>query len=221
MKNNAIIVAGGTGNRMQSEIPKQFLTLGGKMILQYSIDVFYAFDPSISLVLVVHPGYRHYVAQLRFPENVSPVMIADGGETRFDSVKNGLSLLNSGGLVAVHDAARPLITVDLLKTLFTDAAIYGNAVPGVHISDTVRMMGDDDSRQIDRSMLRAMQTPQVFDVEMLKKAYCQPYSPAFTDDAMVMQTAGNKLHISEGLIQNIKITNPVDLLIASALLTAD
>jgi 2-C-methyl-D-erythritol 4-phosphate cytidylyltransferase len=215
----AIIVAGGTGSRMQGDIPKQFLLLNGKPVIQHSLEVFYACDASIKIVLVIHPDYLGYWEQLCREFNISvPHAIALGGETRFHSVKNGLNLIDNDGFVAVHDAARPVLSIDFINTVFSDAALYGCSIPGIALQDTIRQTEGDSSRQLDRTNLRAIQTPQVFRVPELKRAYEQPYQPGFTDDASVMQSAGFPLHLTQGRPDNIKITNPQDISVAEVLL---
>jgi len=215
----AIIVAGGTGSRMQGDIPKQFLLLNGKPVIQHSLEVFYACDASIKIVLVIHPDYLGYWEQLCREFNISvPHAIALGGETRFHSVKNGLNLIDNDGFVAVHDAARPVLSIDFINTVFSEAALYGSSIPGIALQDTIRQIEGDSSRQLDRTNLRAIQTPQVFRVPELKRAYEQPYQPGFTDDASVMQSAGFPLHLTQGRPDNIKITNPQDISVAEVLL---
>ncbi len=215
----AIIVAGGTGSRMQGDIPKQFLLLNGKPVIQHSLEAFYACDASIKIVLVIHPDYLGYWEQLCREFNISvPHVIGLGGETRFHSVKNGLNLIDNDGLVAVHDAARPVLSTDFINTVFSEAALYGTSIPGIALQDTIRQIEGDSSRQLDRTDLLAMQTPQVFRVSELKSAYEQPYQPGFTDDASVMQSAGFPLHLTLGRPDNIKITNPQDIAVAEVLI---
>jgi 2-C-methyl-D-erythritol 4-phosphate cytidylyltransferase len=212
MKKYAIIVAGGTGSRMKGDIPKQFLAFGGKPVLQYSIEAFYTYDPEIQIILVIHSDFVEYWKLLCEKYKISiPFRVVEGGETRFDSVKNGLETISEDGLVAIHDAARPMISDNFISRLFSEAKNHGSAIPGILLNDTIRIVEGDSSHQLDRSLLRAMQTPQVFRVENLKKAYEQLYRPFFTDDASVMQSAGFKLYLTEGLQQNIKLTNPEDL----------
>jgi 2-C-methyl-D-erythritol 4-phosphate cytidylyltransferase len=219
MKNHAIIVAGGTGNRMRSDIPKQFMLLNGKPVIQYSMEAFHLFDPALQIILVIHPGYLEYWDQLCLEHKISvPHKVIPGGETRFDSVKNGLQLIDDG-LVAIHDAARPLISSDFISQLFSEAGKYGSALPGIPLYDTIREIEGNTSQQLDRSVLRAIQTPQVFKVSELKQAYTQPYQPFYTDDASVMQSAGFDLHLIEGRAENIKITQPQDIAIAEVLMS--
>jgi 2-C-methyl-D-erythritol 4-phosphate cytidylyltransferase len=219
MKKYAIIVAGGTGSRMKGDVPKQFMLLLGKPVVQYSIEAFHAYDPSIQIVLVIHPDYMLFWEKQCHEFKISiPFRFVPGGDTRFDSVKNGLDTITDEGFVAIHDAARPVINADFIEKLFAKAAIYGSAMPGIALNDTIRIIEGDASRQLDRTFLRAMQTPQVFKISDLKRAYTQPYMPFFTDDASVMQSAGFPLHLSEGRPGNIKITHASDLAVAEVLL---
>ncbi len=215
----AIIVAGGTGTRMKGEVPKQFMLLNGKPVILYSIEAFNACDTAVQIILVVHPDYLNYCKQLCEEFKIpGPLKIVAGGETRFDSVKNGLKFIDADGLVAIHDAARPVITAEFISSLFSEAEKYGSAIPGIPLNDTIRVIEGDTSRQIDRTFLRAMQTPQVYKITELKKAYEQPFLPFFTDDASVMQSAGFHLHLTEGSALNIKITNPEDIILAETFL---
>ena len=203
---------------MRSDIPKQFMLLNGKPVIQYSMEAFHLFDPVLQIILVIHPGYLEYWDQLCKEYKISiPHKIVPGGETRFDSVKNGLQLIDDG-LVAIHDAARPLVSADFISQLFSDAGKFGSAMPGIPLYDTIRIIEDNTSRQLDRTVLRAMQTPQVFKVSELKQAYTQPYQSLYTDDASVMQSAGFDLHLMEGRSENIKITQPQDIAIAEVLM---
>ncbi|MFA5971865.1 MAG: 2-C-methyl-D-erythritol 4-phosphate cytidylyltransferase [Lentimicrobiaceae bacterium] len=219
MKKYAIIVAGGTGTRMQGKVPKQFMFLSGKPIIHYSIEAFYSYDPSIQVILVIHPNYMALWEQLCSEYKINSLYkLTQGGETRFGSVKNGLKLIDEDGFVAIHDAARPIISVDFISHLFSEAEIYGSALPGLALNDTIRMIDGDTSHQLDRAFLRAMQTPQVFKVSELKRSYTQPFQPLFTDDASVMQAAGFPLHLTDGIPGNIKITHMLDIALAEILL---
>lgn len=219
IKKYAIIVAGGSGTRMQGDVPKQFIVLNGKPVIQYSMEAFHAFDPSIGIIIVIHPDFRNLWGNLCADFKISiPHVVALGGKTRFESVKNGLNVINEEGLVAIHDAARPLINEEFLNHLFNEAGIYGSAVPGITLTDTIRIIEGDTSRQLDRTLLRAIQTPQIFKVSELKRAYTQTYHSLFTDDASVMQAAGFPIHVAEGMPENIKITIKQDIALAEVLL---
>jgi 2-C-methyl-D-erythritol 4-phosphate cytidylyltransferase len=221
MKKYAVIVAGGTGIRMLGDVPKQFMLLNGKPIILYSIDAFYSFDSKIQIIVVIHPDYLVFWEELRMGFKIDiPFLVAAGGKTRFDSVKNGLNLIDEDGFVAIHDAARPVINPDFIGQLFSEAENHGSAMPGIALNDTIRMIDGDTSHQLDRTFLRAMQTPQVFKVSELKRAYTQPFQPIFTDDASVMQSAGFPLHLTEGRPWNIKITYLQDIPLAELLIKA-
>ncbi len=219
MKKYAIIVAGGTGSRMKGDIPKQFMLLKGKLVIQYSLEAFYHCDPAVILIIAIHPDYVNFWDRLCQEHKIDiPHQVARGGKTRFDSVKNGLSLIGDDGLVAVHDAARPVIDAAFIQELYLTAEKQGSAIPAVHLTDTIRAIEGDSSRQLDRSFLRAIQTPQVFRVTELKRAFEQPFQPLFTDDASVMQSAGFKVHLTEGKPGNIKITHQQDIALAEVLM---
>lgn len=219
MKKFAIIVAGGTGTRMKGDVPKQFMLLSGKPVIQYSIEAFHLFDPSMQIILVVHPDFKAYWEKLCLEHKmVIPHRVVTGGKTRFDSVKNGLGLIEDDGLVAIHDAARPVIDAGFVSQLFSEAGTYGSAIPGIALNDTIRVIEGDTSEQLDRRFLRAMQTPQVFKVSELKRAYTQSFTQLFTDDASVMQAAGFPLHLADGRKDNIKITHIQDIAVAEVLL---
>lgn len=219
MKKFAIIVAGGTGNRMQGDIPKQFTLLNGKPVIMYSIEAFFTHNPLVQIILVIHPQYLSLWEKLAKEYKISaPLLVVAGGKTRFDSVKNGLKLITEDGLVAVHDAARPVINAGFIRNLFSDASIFGSAIPVVPINDTIRMIDGGTSHPQDRTFLRAIQTPQVFKVSELQRAYMQPYEPIFTDDGSVMESAGFPVHLAEGRRGNIKITHPEDIAVAEVLM---
>ena len=216
-QNWVIIVAGGSGSRMQTDVPKQFLELCGKPILMHTIMAFADACEGIRVIVVLPSleiGYwRELCSQYGF---TLPHETIEGGSTRFHSVKNGLSLLSGEGLVAIHDGVRPLVSRQTIVGCFREAANYGCAVPVLPVTDSVREVSGLTSRMLDRSVLRLIQTPQVFEITALKKAYEQAYIPAFTDDASVFEKAGHAIHLTEGNVENIKITTPNDLIIAEA-----
>jgi 2-C-methyl-D-erythritol 4-phosphate cytidylyltransferase len=219
MKKFAIIVAGGTGSRMKGEVPKQFMLLNGKPVILYSIEAFVKHDPSVWIILVIHAEYLSLWESLSREYKISfPLQVVVGGKTRFDSVKNGLMLIQGDGLVAVHDAARPVISADYIGKLFSAALTYGSAIPVVPLNDTIRVIDGDTSHQQDRTFLRAVQTPQVFRVQELQRAYAQPYQSNFTDDGAVIEAAGFFVHLTEGLQGNIKITYWQDIAVAEVLM---
>lgn len=219
MKKYAIIVAGGTGSRMQGEVPKQFMLLNSKPVILYSIEAFHSFDPLIQIILVVHPDYLALWEQLTKEFKISiPFQVVMGGKTRFDSVKNGMKLIKEDGFVAVHDAARPVISAEFIRNLFSAASTFGSAIPAIPLYDTIREIVGDTSHQADRTFLRAVQTPQVFKVSELQRAYTQPYQPNFTDDGSVMEAAGFSIHLTDGKQANIKITHLQDIAVADILI---
>jgi len=219
VKKYVIIVAGGCGLRMQSGIPKQFLNVSGKPVLSYSLDAFRNAIPDISIILVLPE--EHVVTWQRILRDQHlnfDHTIVIGGETRAQSVKNGLQRISEPGLVAIHDGVRPLITPLIIKRLFSEADKFGSAIPVIPVTDTVRQIKGDLSILIDRNHLRLVQTPQVFQSDTLLKAYATNCSGSFTDDAAVIEANGFKLHLSEGDPENIKLTNPLDLIFAEAIL---
>jgi 2-C-methyl-D-erythritol 4-phosphate cytidylyltransferase len=222
MKKFAIIVAGGTGSRMGAEVPKQFLLLAGRPILMHVIEAFYHFERELKIIVVLHPNYYDHWRQLcnEYSFRIDHVL-AQGGAMRFHSVQNGLELIDEDGLVAIHDAARPLLSYNLIDRLFSEAVTQGSAIPALPVTETIRTIEGGKVRLVDRTFLRTIQTPQVFQVSMLKEAYAHPYQNSFTDDAAVLEAMGKTVHLTDGEPQNLKITNPVDLLFAEAYLAAE
>ncbi|MDR0547200.1 MAG: 2-C-methyl-D-erythritol 4-phosphate cytidylyltransferase [Dysgonamonadaceae bacterium] len=217
----AIITAGGKGLRMGAEIPKQFLPLNGNPVLMRTLSAFFQAGSSIRLILVLPENQQDYWKKLCSEYNFNiPHTVVSGGETRFHSVKNGLDLIPGNALVAVHDGVRPLISTGLIIKAFDAAEIQQAVYPVVPVTDTLREgLPEDESRMVDRSQFRLVQTPQVFCSGILKKAYQLPYSESFTDDVSVVEAAGVcRPKMIEGEKSNIKITTPVDLIIATALL---
>lgn len=219
MGNYAIIVAGGIGNRMGNDLPKQFLLLNGKPVLMYSIEQFYKHDQDTKIIVVLHPSYLSMWVQLcnRHSFYIAH-QVVKGGETRYQSVKNGLDTIKGEGLVAVHDAARPLASVSLIDSCFKAAMDKGSAIPGIPVNETVRMIKGDSIELINRNNLRIIQTPQVFQADVLREAYKQPYCEDFTDDASLLEAMGMPINLVDGEPGNLKITLPADLDIASLLL---
>lgn len=212
--NHVVIVAGGMGSRMGSALPKQFIELNGKPILMHTISAFWKYCSELHIVLSLAPDYRLLWSELCVKHQFNiPHQVVDGGETRFHSVKNGLCVID-GGCTAVHDAARPLVNTRLIREGFQLADKLGAAVPAIPITDSCRVLTHDGySKPIDRTQVRRVQTPQVFDTNILKKAYMQDYSESFTDDASVVE-ALHPITLFEGESSNIKITHPDDLLLA-------
>lgn len=212
MKKYVIIVAGGKGLRMGKDVPKQFLLLQGKPILIRTIERFVEYDPSISIILVLPKDQQEYWASLCKEHRFNyPHRIADGGETRFHSVKNGLQWVEGDGWVAVHDGVRPFVSCRTIDACFQEAAASGAAIPTLPVIETLRESTATGSRTVDRNRFCTVQTPQVFTAALLKEAYKQPYTDAFTDDASVVEAAGHAISLIPGNRENIKITTPFDL----------
>jgi len=218
-KKYVIITAGGAGTRMDSEIPKQFMELNGLPVIMHSIHAFADYSPTIKLIVVLPSGHMDKWNSI-LEKHPIPIEyeVCAGGETRFDSVKNGLELIDGEGLVAVHDAVRPLASVQLINECFLRAAQKGSAIPVVPLTDSAREIAGEESRPIDRDKFRLVQTPQAFDLTLIKKAYNQAYRASFTDDASVVEAFGSKIFLVDGEKKNIKITTQEDLLIAKAYL---
>jgi 2-C-methyl-D-erythritol 4-phosphate cytidylyltransferase len=220
MKKYAIIVAGGKGLRMNVELPKQFIPIGGKPLLMWTIEAFYHYNKTIRVILVLPVSHQEYWNTLCKQYNFEfPHYIANGGESRFHSVRNGLEYVtDEDALVAIHDGVRPFVNNKTLAEAFSCAMEYDTAVPVIEVTDSVRKINENGNAAVDRSTLRLVQTPQVFKSTVLKNAYCQPFCPEFTDDAGVVEKAGFQIMLTEGNKENIKITTPFDLKIAEALL---
>ena len=215
----ALIVAGGKGLRMGTDIPKQFLPIGGKPVLMRTLEAFHAYNQAMQLIVVLPHSQQTYWARLCEEYHFSlPHRVADGGETRFHSVRNGLAWVEAPGRVGVHDGVRPFVSPEVIARCYALAATKKAVVPVIPVVETVRHLADGESLTVNREEYRLVQTPQVFDVELLKKAYGQPYSPAFTDDASVVEALGVPVALTEGNRENIKITTPFDLRVAEALL---
>lgn len=216
---NVIIVAGGKGLRLGGETPKQFISIGGKPILMRTIEEFYQFDKSIRIIVVLPEDHRDHWSMLckSYGFTIYHEMV-NGGETRFHSVKNGLELVIDG-LVAIHDAARPFVSVDLIQRCFDCANEYQSAIPVIDVVDSLRKVSHDGrSSIVDRNSYKMVQTPQIFDVHLLKKGYESDFDTSFTDDASVVESIGHQVHLLDGERNNIKITTSFDLKLAKALL---
>jgi len=216
-----IIVAGGSGLRMKDQIPKQFLLLKGKPILMYSLEIFNKFDPEINIIVVLPESqikrWLKLCSEFKLQINHEVVI---GGDTRFYSVKNGLQEIKDDGLVAIHDGVRPLVSLQTIQNAFETAKSFGNAVPVIEVNESVRELTERGNQIVDRQKLRLIQTPQVFQVSEIKKAYDLSYQSSFTDDASVYEMIEELIYLTEGNWENIKITRPVDLIIAESILNA-
>ena len=227
MKNKeyAIIVAGGKGTRLKNNIPKQFLELNGLPVLMHTLRAFFRYNNNLTVVLVLPEDDLQLWNELCKKHSFhKPIIIQKGGETRFQSVENGLTKIEDDGLVAIHDGVRPLVSEEIIRTSFALAASNKAAVAAIPLKDSIREMqnpGDiSSSASVDRSKFRIIQTPQTFEIGLIKKAYQQKEDSSFTDDASVVEKAGHAITLFEGSYENIKITTPEDLLIAEALLRA-
>jgi 2-C-methyl-D-erythritol 4-phosphate cytidylyltransferase len=213
------MMAGGTGSRMNSAIPKQFAELCGKPVIMHSFQVFYDFDPQINFILILPEQQVETWKKLCEKYNFQiPHKIALGGETRFFSVKNGLEKIIGDGVVFIHDSVRPLVSVETIENCFAKTIDKGNAIPVIAISESIRKTNKKGSKAVSRSKYKLVQTPQTFGVNQIKKAYNQPYSEHFTDDASVVENTGEKIYLVEGNLENIKITYIQDIVIAEALM---
>ena len=217
----AIIVAGGKGTRMQAEIPKQFIEIHGKPVLMHTLEAFHRYDDSIQLILVLPASQLNAWKKLCLKHAfLLPHQIVSGGETRYNSVLNGLSQIKTPALIAVHDGVRPFVSNGTIKRCFDEAEKHGSAIPVIDIVDSIRQIKKTGSQSVDRSNYKLVQTPQVFDSEILKKAYEQDFSALFTDDASVVEALGLKITLVEGNRENIKITTAFDLILAETVISS-
>lgn len=218
--NYAIIVAGGSGTRMQATIPKQFLLLNGVPVLMHTIEMFHHAASSPQIILVLHADYHTYWQNLCIEHSFRiPHQLIKGGESRFHSVKNGLEMItDSNAIIAVHDAVRPLTGTQIIDHSYHYAAKNGNAITAVKSRDSVRQLKGNHSVSLVRDDIYLVQTPQTFRWEQIKKAYEQAYDPKFTDDASVVENSGIQINLAEGSYNNLKITFPEDIAIAETIL---
>lgn len=219
MEKYAVIVAGGAGTRMGSNLPKQFLTLRGRPVLWYTLNAFLSAFQDIKIILVLPATYQDPAQSLINSLALSAnVVTTIGGQTRFESVKNGLTFVPDDALVFVHDGVRCLVTPDLIRRCYYATMANGNAIPAVSPVDSLRFETPTGSEMVDRSKVKLIQTPQTFLAASLKEAFLQPYRDVFTDEASVVESLGKNIHLVEGEITNLKITTPLDLLIADTIL---
>lgn len=215
VKYYALIVGGGSGNRMQSDIPKQFMLLRKKPVLMYTIEAFYSSSFNPEIILVLNTAFHEYWKQLCKEHNFTLAhQLVSGGQQRFDSVKNGLDLINGNAVVAIHDAVRPCISHNLIDSAYRQAEETGSAVTAIKSRDSVRQKNPTGNRSLNRENIYLVQTPQVFRIDILKRAYTQEFREDFTDDASVVEKSGSDIRLIEGDIKNIKITYPDDIRIA-------
>ncbi len=219
MKKFVVIVAGGSGSRMGTEIPKQFLNLCEKPVLMHSIQVFRDFDPESRVILVLPEDQQPFWKGLCLKHSFSlPHQIVSGGQTRFHSVRNGLLQIDGEGIIFIHDGVRPLVSKETLGRCLETASKCGNAIPVLSMNESLRKKEGEMNISVDRSLYFSVQTPQTFRSEQILQAFKQDYDPAFTDDASVAEKAGFTIQMVEGNRENIKITTPIDLILAEALM---
>ena len=216
-----IIVAGGKGLRMGSDIPKQFLPIGGKPVLMRTLERFREYSKDIQIILVLPEAQQAYWHQLcqEYHFDVE-YTLANGGQTRFHSVQNGLAKVpdDAIGVVGVHDGVRPFPSIEVIRNCYTTAREKKAVIPVISVVETVRHLEGEQSKTVPRDAYRLVQTPQTFDIQLLKAANRQPYNDGFTDDASVVEAFGYEITLVEGNRENIKITTPYDLKIAEVLI---
>ncbi len=218
MNRFVIIVAGGSGQRMGSSIPKQFLSIHGEIILMKTIKAFYSYDNTFKIIIALPENNIPYWEKLceDYLFNIEHTIVK-GGETRFHSVKNAIQEIEQDGLVAIHDGVRPLVSQKTIYQVFYEAAIHKNAIPYIDCIDSIRYISKDSNKPVDRNQYKLIQTPQAFDCSLIKQAYSQEWNESFTDDASVVEKLGVKIHLVPGNRENIKITSKVDIKIAETL----
>lgn len=236
MNRFVIIVAGGKGLRMGGELPKQFIPIEGRPVLMRTLDTFHACDSSIQIILVLPRDHQEYWRELCALYSFTvPHRIADGGATRFHSVQSGLALVDAPeALVAVHDGVRPFVSHEVISRCYAYAEAHDAVVPVIPVVETVRQLIREEEAEgearhlevivnsrsvtVDRNAYRLVQTPQTFRATLLRRAYEQPYTDAFTDDASVVEALGEAVTLVDGNRENIKLTTPFDLIVAKALI---
>ena len=216
-----IVVAGGKGLRMGSDIPKQFLPIGGKPVLMRTLERFRAYSSDLQIILVLPEAQQDYWQELcqEYQFDVE-YQLANGGQTRFHSVQNGLALVpdDAEGVVGVHDGVRPFPSIEVIRNCYETARTAKAVIPVIPVVETVRHLEGDKSMTVPRGDYRLVQTPQTFDIQLLKAANRQPYNDGFTDDASVVESYGHAITLVEGNRENIKITTPYDLKVAEVLI---
>ncbi len=219
MEKYAVVVAGGSGLRMRTAVPKQFLELRGRPVIWYTLNAFLDSYPDMQIILVLPEQYLERGKEiLRDTYDPHRIWMTVGGETRFHSVRNGLRHIRKHSIVFVHDGVRCLLTPELIRRCYKEAVDKGNAIPATTAVDTIRIEHLNGSEQIDRNRVKIIQTPQTFFSEIIKSAFEQDFHESFTDEASVVEKLGVKIHLIEGEITNVKITRPLDLLIAEKVL---
>ena len=220
MTDYVIIVAGGKGLRMGTDIPKQFLPISGKPVLMRTLERFREYSANLNIILVLPKAQQAYWQGLCKEYNFKvEYLLADGGETRFHSVQHGLALIpdDAEGVVGVHDGVRPFPSIEVIRRCYEEAREKGAVIPVIPVVETIRHIKDGTSMTVPRDEYRLVQTPQTFNIQLLKAANRQPYNDNFTDDASVVETYGHPITLVDGNRENIKITTPYDLKIAESL----
>ncbi len=219
MKKFALIVAGGSGTRMDSEVPKQFLELDGRPVLMHAMEVFYRYDEEINIILVLpEKQVGFWKALCKKHHFVLQYQLAFGGETRFQSVQNGLQQISDDGIVFIHDGVRPMVSLNTIQNCYEIAEKKGNSLPVIPVSESLREVHNNKNKAVDRSKYFLVQTPQTFRVSLIQQAYHQASSHDFTDDASLLESMGETIYLTEGNRENIKITYPEDMLFAKTFL---
>jgi 2-C-methyl-D-erythritol 4-phosphate cytidylyltransferase len=220
MKKYAVIVAGGSGQRMGTQVPKQFLLLHGRPVLWYTLNVFLRAYEDLDIILVAPEEHMETAkAMIYATEEPHRIRMIGGGATRWHSVRNGLQPIREEAVIFVHDGVRCLLSTELVHNCYEQALLLGSAIPVVDSRDSVRVITGVDSAAIERSRVKLVQTPQTFLSNILLPAYAQEYQESFTDEASVVEAYGGKVNLIAGEVNNIKITTPIDLVIAEKLLT--
>lgn len=219
MKKYAVLVAGGSGSRMKSDVPKQFMLLKNKPLLVYTIESFLKADAEVNIILVLPEQHlqtgKEIISKFFLKNNI---IITSGGATRFHSVKNGLMQIQEDGIVFVHDAVRSMVSIDLIKRSLHEVLVKKAIIPAITSKDSVRIIEGEKNKSISRDTVMLVQTPQTFYSADLKKAFEVEYNASFTDEASVMEASGHQIYIIAGDENNIKITHPIDLIIAEKIL---
>ena len=213
LKKYVIIVGGGKGLRMGMEIPKQFIEINGKPIIIHTLEKFTKALPNAELLLVLPQTDLKRWEALSKGSFYETIRVAIGGNSRFDSVKSGLSLIREEGIVGIHDAVRPLVSEQTIQRVFQAAVNHQAVIPVVELKDSIRQLTEKGSKAMDRSAFRLVQTPQCFQSSIIQQAYQREYDPQFTDDASLVESIGEKVHLVEGNVENIKLTTKEDLIL--------
>lgn len=209
---DVIIAAGGRGKRMNSELPKQFMAINGKPVIVHTIEKFITAIPEAHFIVAMHPDWQAHWKEIRkaLPADVL-IHLTDGGAERYHSIKQALTMVQDDSIVCIHDAARPMVSTELIKRCIADCVQHSTAVPAVPVTESIRQVIGDRSVAVDRNDFLLIQTPQCFLSHVIRQSYRQPFQQVFTDDASVAEAAGFTIHITKGEYGNIKITTPEDL----------